>query len=341
MSIEALSYVLSLDVGHPTRKLILLGYANHVHADGTASYAKPATIARYANCSERTVQRHLDDLLRAGLLREGDQRLVDHLPRHGRPIVYDVAMSGEASSAWAAAYRPGRRATAARHGARGGRRAAENRVRGDTVTPGPVAGGDNTTPRAEGPEPQVGGGDDLAPQDPGIHRGDTATSPGRGDTALSPEPSPFNRPSSSPTADAEEEGQPYQRSASAERLVSQLPGPLSGHQRRRVAAEVAAKLDAGWPEDALRTELVADVGSARSKAAVYLHRLNALPGCPPYDATEQRASRPEHCGTCEDRTRFRETPDGRPYPCPACHPVPARRADGARVESALASALSA
>lgn len=101
------------------------------------------------------------------------------------------------------------------------------------------------------------------------------------------------------------------------------------------------KLAAGWPEDALRTELVADVGSARSKAAVYLPRLSALPAHPEYDADEHRAPRPEHCGTGDERTRLRETPDGRPYPCPTCYPAPARRAAGARVESALDSALSA
>ncbi|WP_425305946.1 helix-turn-helix domain-containing protein [Actinocatenispora sera] len=98
MSIEAMSYALSLDVGHPTRKQILLGYANHAHADGTVSYAKPATIARYANCSERTVQRHRNDLLQSGLLREGDQRLVDHLPRHGRPIVWRAASQQAAAA---------------------------------------------------------------------------------------------------------------------------------------------------------------------------------------------------------------------------------------------------
>jgi len=124
-------------------------------------------------------------------------------------------------------------------------------------------------------------------------------------------------------------------------LVARLPGQLTGYQRGQVVAAVAARLAAGWSADALGAELAADVGSARSKAAVYLHRLTNLPAEPTGALAEPQAARPEHCGTCDDRTRLRETPDGRPYPCPSCHPAPARRAAGARVEATLASALSA
>lgn len=101
MSIEALSHVLNTKVGDPTRKLILLGYANHAHRDGTAAWPAVQTIADYADCSTRSVQRHLRTLVVDGFLREGDQALVSHLRRDRRPVVYDVSMSDADRLAWA------------------------------------------------------------------------------------------------------------------------------------------------------------------------------------------------------------------------------------------------
>lgn len=201
MSIEAMTFVLGLRVGDSTRKLILVGFANHAHKDGTSSYAKPETVAEYADCSERTVQRHLPELLAGGYMREGDQRIVAHLPPGQRPIVYDLAMCPETIAEWAASYKPGRRAAAAAAGAAGGRAAAERRW-GDKLTPPGESNGD-TSPDLPGP---VTGdsltpvtGDNVAPVEM-TPRGDTAMSPPgvtprapRGDTAMSPKPS-LNRP---------------------------------------------------------------------------------------------------------------------------------------------------
>jgi len=33
------------------------------------------------------------------------------------------------------------------------------------------------------------------------------------------------------------------------------------------------------------------------------------------------ANKPEWCGGCDERTRFAESDDGRPYRCPSCHPL--------------------
>lgn len=101
MSIEALSYVLNVTVGDSTRKLILLGYANHAHADGTAAWPSVETIAAYADCTARTVQRHLRALVDEGFMREGDQGLISHLRADRRPTVYNVAMSEEQRLGWA------------------------------------------------------------------------------------------------------------------------------------------------------------------------------------------------------------------------------------------------
>lgn len=180
MSIEALTHVLSLNVGDSTRKLVLIGYANHAHRDGRNAWASVETIAKYANCSTRTVQRHVAQLVADGFMREGDQTLVAHLRGDRRPIVYDVAMSEEQRLAWQEAAKSGTgvRAAAAERG---------RRRRGDNLTPGgeqPVEPGVNLSP---------GRGDSLTPREP--ERGDTGDVNGvtpvtqRGDIAVSPKPS--------------------------------------------------------------------------------------------------------------------------------------------------------
>jgi hypothetical protein len=93
VSIETSSFVLGLSMGqgNGVRKLILLGYANHADKHGRGAYPSTRTIADYAECDVRTVQRHLRWLIERGYLHEGDQRMVDHLDPRYRPIVYDVA----------------------------------------------------------------------------------------------------------------------------------------------------------------------------------------------------------------------------------------------------------
>lgn len=91
MSIEATSWALSVDtVPDSTARVILLGLANHAARDGSAAWPSVATLAEYAVCSERTVQRKLRELEARGLLRKGDQRLLQHLPADRRPVVYDL-----------------------------------------------------------------------------------------------------------------------------------------------------------------------------------------------------------------------------------------------------------
>lgn len=139
MSIEACSFVLGLSMGrgNGVRELILLGYANHADKHGRGAYPSTRTIADYAECDVRTVQRHIGWLISNGYLQEGDQRMVDHLYPRYRPIVYDVAMSPEQIHQWAAACPPcGNRARAAQAGRRGGR-ASSQVSRGDNMSPLP------------------------------------------------------------------------------------------------------------------------------------------------------------------------------------------------------------
>jgi Fe2+ or Zn2+ uptake regulation protein len=66
MSIESMMTVLNAGNLTPRRKLILLGIANH-DGDG-GSWPSISTLARYAGCSERTVQRELHRLTEEGFV---------------------------------------------------------------------------------------------------------------------------------------------------------------------------------------------------------------------------------------------------------------------------------
>ena len=93
MSIEATAWALSVTgLEDATERAILLGLANHATRDGTAAWPSIATLAEYAVCSTRTVQRRLRGLEARGLVRKGDQRLVDHLQANHRPVVYDLPL---------------------------------------------------------------------------------------------------------------------------------------------------------------------------------------------------------------------------------------------------------
>jgi hypothetical protein len=72
-----------------TDKLVLLGIANH-YGDGGA-WPTVATLARYANATERTVQRSLSNLVRLGelaIIRQGGG--TQHMKDSERPNRYDV-----------------------------------------------------------------------------------------------------------------------------------------------------------------------------------------------------------------------------------------------------------
>lgn len=67
MSVEALSLVLHHSKASGTAKLVLLGIANH-YGDGGA-WPAVSTLSKYANSTERTVQRSIQELVELGELR--------------------------------------------------------------------------------------------------------------------------------------------------------------------------------------------------------------------------------------------------------------------------------
>lgn len=93
MSVEAISWVLNEAPDVPPQCVaVLLGLANHAHANGRAAYPSQERLAHYARKSVRAVQNDLKKLVELGLIRRGDQRHVLHLPADRRPVVYDLAM---------------------------------------------------------------------------------------------------------------------------------------------------------------------------------------------------------------------------------------------------------
>lgn len=83
----------------PVAHLVLIAYADHANDDGTAAWPSVATVARYARCTPRTVHTKLRVLIEHGLMRPGDQQLVDHLPANRRPVVYDLCLDASTDTA--------------------------------------------------------------------------------------------------------------------------------------------------------------------------------------------------------------------------------------------------
>lgn len=99
MSVEVISWALNeAPVTSTIDAMVLVGLANHAGKDGTAAFPSLTTLARYARCDERTVRRSIRRMQQQGLLRECDQRIVEHhVPRADRrPTGYDIVMDGGA-----------------------------------------------------------------------------------------------------------------------------------------------------------------------------------------------------------------------------------------------------
>ncbi|HEU5223942.1 MAG TPA: helix-turn-helix domain-containing protein [Candidatus Lumbricidophila sp.] len=92
MSLNAYIWAADLPLSrcNGTAHRVLLKLADRADELGYGSYPKLATIADTLECSVRTVQRAIRELIESGLIREGDQRYVEHLDGRYRPTVYDV-----------------------------------------------------------------------------------------------------------------------------------------------------------------------------------------------------------------------------------------------------------
>lgn len=92
MSIEALNWALVVPIGG-NNKIVLLGLANHAHPNGRNAFPSVPTLATYAFCSERTVQRCLRELETEGWIKQTGWFHIDGRADR-RVAVYALAMTG-------------------------------------------------------------------------------------------------------------------------------------------------------------------------------------------------------------------------------------------------------
>ena len=95
MAIEVMSLVLNHSKATGRAKLVLLGIANHQGDQG--AWPSIATLARYANASERSVKRDIQDLVELGELRV--QVNAAPVDAQYKPNLYWVTISGVTDSA--------------------------------------------------------------------------------------------------------------------------------------------------------------------------------------------------------------------------------------------------
>lgn len=219
MSINASNWVWDLKFGNATRKLVLLRFADHAHADGTASYCGIPKVADFAECDERTVKRHIKWLVENGYMREGDQELVAHLARNKRPVVYDLAMSEPTRAQWEVLNAAGgntRRESAKVAGQKGAEKRAANKAAGTTA-----GGGDNLSPQDVVSSPAVGG-DKMSPHVGGDTRGQSGVTEGPvgGDTGVT-QTTQQTTPGNHPSIGAE----PIETAAASPSPAAAVPSP--------------------------------------------------------------------------------------------------------------------
>ncbi len=162
--------------------------------------------------------------------------------------------------------------------------------------------------------PDFGGPDFGAPGPGGPGVGDAGDNPFKDVGERTSPSSPTDAAAAEGTPSTEEEGgggdapQKEEQTAAAAAFVdrlpfgARLPGP---RQRQHLVERVAAALDAGWSEWALKVQLTSETATAKSLAAVYRHRLDPenLPEAPPVPAQRggeapPAASRKAKCPEC-------------------------------------------
>lgn len=98
MSIKVITWVREhAPTENPAELCILYSLADRANDDGEGCWPSIATLAQEARCSQRTVQRHLRNLADRGLIRKGDQRMVEKYRADRRPVVWDLNLDARRS----------------------------------------------------------------------------------------------------------------------------------------------------------------------------------------------------------------------------------------------------
>lgn len=94
MSLKAMVWVMEhAPVQNHGELAVLYALADRANDDGSAAWPSQEWLAERARCHSRTVRRHLHELELRGIIRRGDQRLVDHIQGNRRPVVWDLNLS--------------------------------------------------------------------------------------------------------------------------------------------------------------------------------------------------------------------------------------------------------
>jgi len=94
MSLRATLWALdNAPVEDPLQLLVLIALADEANDSGRNAAPAIKTLMVRARCSERTVRRKLRELQIAGVITEGDQRILSYLQKGHRPTVYDLVMT--------------------------------------------------------------------------------------------------------------------------------------------------------------------------------------------------------------------------------------------------------
>lgn len=96
MSIQAMSWALAQQIiTNPAARHVLLCLANYADQDGRSAFPSVATLVSDTGLSERTVRAKLGELEKAGVLKQGNQRVVEAYIDRGdrRPICYDILLN--------------------------------------------------------------------------------------------------------------------------------------------------------------------------------------------------------------------------------------------------------
>lgn len=81
---------LPMDVAPSSAYRVLIKLADHADQWGKSAWRDNAQLAVELGTSKRTIERAIRDLKVLGLIKPGDQRLVDHIRPDRRPTVYDL-----------------------------------------------------------------------------------------------------------------------------------------------------------------------------------------------------------------------------------------------------------
>lgn len=97
MSVQAIAWALDHRQTGPLApevRLVLVALADYADPQGRCAWPAASTLAERLGVSVRAVRRSLSALEQARLIGRGDQRIVSHVRKDRRPVVWDLAVDG-------------------------------------------------------------------------------------------------------------------------------------------------------------------------------------------------------------------------------------------------------